>query len=68
MRGGTVLHKGHLAPAARYSEDMDLVLIKPMAKDALDLRLRTVLTPVLRTPSDSIRSNCIYGVKYIIAI
>jgi predicted nucleotidyltransferase component of viral defense system len=24
MRGGTVLHKGHLAPAARYSEDIDL--------------------------------------------
>lgn len=25
MRGGTVLHKGHLAPASRYSEDIDLV-------------------------------------------
>ena len=24
MRGGTVLHKAHLAPAARYSEDIDL--------------------------------------------
>ncbi len=22
LRGGTVLHKGHLAPAARYSEDL----------------------------------------------
>jgi predicted nucleotidyltransferase component of viral defense system len=28
MRGGTVLHKAHLAPAARYSEDIDLVLVK----------------------------------------
>lgn len=27
MRGGTVLHKVHLAPAARYSEDIDLVLV-----------------------------------------
>jgi hypothetical protein len=27
MRGGTVLHKIHLAPAARYSEDVDLVLV-----------------------------------------
>ena len=49
-----MLHKGHLAPAARYSEDIDLVLIKPMDKDALDARLRAVLTPVLGTPSDSI--------------
>ncbi len=31
MRGGTVLHKGHLAPAARYSEDIDLVLTKSMS-------------------------------------
>jgi len=30
MRGGTVLHKAHLAPAARYSEDIDLVLVKAM--------------------------------------
>lgn len=43
MRGGTVLHKGHLAPAARYSEDIDLVLIKPMDKDTLDQRLRAAL-------------------------
>ncbi|MEX3964843.1 nucleotidyl transferase AbiEii/AbiGii toxin family protein [Paraburkholderia sp. EG286B] len=27
MRGGTVLHKAHLAPAVRYSEDIDLVLV-----------------------------------------
>jgi hypothetical protein len=45
MRGGTVLHKGYLAPAARYSEDIDLVLIKPMDKDdALEARLRAALT------------------------
>jgi len=35
MRGGTVLHKAHLAPAARYSEDIDLVLVKPMDTDTL---------------------------------
>lgn len=27
MRGGTVLHKVHLAPASRYSEDIDLVVV-----------------------------------------
>jgi predicted nucleotidyltransferase component of viral defense system len=26
MRGGTLLHKVHLAPASRYSEDIDLVV------------------------------------------
>lgn len=30
MRGGTVLHKAHLAPAARYSQDIDLVHVKAM--------------------------------------
>ena len=35
MRGGTVLHKAHLAPAARYSEDIDLVLTRPMSKSTL---------------------------------
>lgn len=34
MRGGTVLHKAHLAPAARYSEDIDLVLVKSMNTDS----------------------------------
>lgn len=28
FRGGTALHKLHLAPAVRYSEDIDLVQIK----------------------------------------
>lgn len=27
MRGGTLLHKVHLAPASRYSEDIDLVVV-----------------------------------------
>lgn len=54
MRGGTVLHKAHLAPAARYSEDIDLVLIKPMDPGALDQHLRRVLAPVLGQPADSL--------------
>lgn len=53
MRGGTVLHKAHLAPAARYSEDIDLVLVKAMDTDTLDGHLRRVLAPVLGQPSDS---------------
>lgn len=54
MRGGTVLHKAHLAPAARYSEDIDLVLVKPMATDVLDQHLRRVLKPILGNPTDSL--------------
>ncbi len=48
-----VLHKGHLTPAARYSEDLNLVLIKFMDRKALDTRLRAVLAPMLGEPSDS---------------
>ncbi len=50
MRGGTVLHKAHLAPAARYSEDIDLVLVKAMDMETLDRKLYRVLAPVLGRP------------------
>ena len=54
MRGGTVLHKAHLPPAARYSEDIDLVLTKPMDIGALEKHLLRVLTPILGAPAPSI--------------
>lgn len=54
MRGGTVLHKAHLAPAARYSSDIDLVLTQPLTQKELDRRLRHVLTDVAGTPADSV--------------
>ena len=54
MRGGTALHKAHLAPAARYSEDIDLVLVKLMDTDILDQHLRRVLKPILGNPTDSL--------------
>jgi predicted nucleotidyltransferase component of viral defense system len=54
MRGGTVLHKAHLAPAARYSEDIDLVLTKPMDTAILEKHLLRVLTPILGAPAPSI--------------
>ncbi len=54
MRGSTVLHKGHLAPAARYSEDIDLVLTKPIATETLEKHLVRVLSPTLGTPAPSI--------------
>ena len=50
MHGGTVLHKAHLAPAARYSEDIDLALVKAMDMETLDRQLYRVLAPVLGRP------------------
>lgn len=63
MRGGTVLHKAHLAPAARYSEDIDLVLVKPMDTETLDRHLRRVLTPVLGQPTDSLIADAWLAIR-----
>lgn len=65
LRGGTVLHKGHLAPAARYSEDLDLVLIESIDKDTLDARLREALAPVLGEPSDSVIADAWLAVRNV---
>jgi predicted nucleotidyltransferase component of viral defense system len=66
MRGGTVLHKAHLAPAARYSEDIDLVLVKAMDTDLLDQHLRRVLTPVLGQPADSLIDNAWLAIRNVV--
>lgn len=50
MRGGTMLHKLHVAPAARYSEDIDLVAVGRRAARHLRLALLRVLNPVLGGP------------------
>lgn len=50
FRGGTALYKLHILPAARYSEDIDLVQVRPEPiGDAIDA-LRSVLDPWLGTP------------------
>jgi predicted nucleotidyltransferase component of viral defense system len=59
MRGGTALHKIHLAPAARYSEDIDLVLVGDRPEAHVQKALRRVLEPVLGAP----RSSLIEDVK-----
>jgi len=40
FRGGTALHKLHLAPAVRYSEDIDMVQVEPGPIGAVIDRLR----------------------------
>ncbi|MEL1266393.1 nucleotidyl transferase AbiEii/AbiGii toxin family protein [Pseudoxanthomonas putridarboris] len=66
MRGGTVLHKAHLAPAVRYSEDIDLVLVKAMDTITLDRHLRRVLTPVLGQPTDSLIADAWLAIRNVL--
>ncbi len=66
FRGGTALYKLHLRPAARYSEDIDLVQIdEAPIGETLDL-IRGVLDPWLGTPKRMFkegRVNLVYRFK-----
>lgn len=53
MRGGTMLHKVHLAPPSRYSEDIDLVVFGDRPEDHIGKALRRVLDDVLGPPRTS---------------
>lgn len=63
FRGGTALYKLYLHPAARYSEDIDLVQIRPEPiGETLD-KVRLVLDPWLGTPIRKLkegRVNLVY--------
>lgn len=54
MRGGTLLHKVHLAPAARYSEDIDLVVVGTRPASHIRPAIRRVLAEELGTPKTSV--------------
>lgn len=54
MRGGTVLHKVHLAPASRYSEDIDLVLVGDRPIGHVRKALARVLRPMLGPPTRNV--------------
>ena len=49
FRGGTALHKLFLKPQARYSEDIDLVQIKPGPIKPILVKIREKLSPFLGT-------------------
>ena len=53
MRGGTLLHKVHLAPASRYSEDIDLVVVGTRPEEHIRRAVRRVLADVLGAPKAS---------------
>ncbi len=50
FRGGTALYKLYLRPAARYSEDIDLVQVRAEPAGPVMEALRAVLDPWLGTP------------------
>src|ERR1022692_1032334 len=54
MRGGTLLHKVHLAPASRYSEDIDLVVVGARPEEHIRRAVRRVLADVLGSPNASV--------------
>jgi predicted nucleotidyltransferase component of viral defense system len=57
FRGGTALYKLHLLPAARYSEDLDFVQIRPEPiGETLDL-IRSSLDPWLGEPRRSLKEG-----------
>ena len=53
MRGGTLLHKVHLAPASRYSEDIDLVVVGTRPEEHIRRAVRRVLADVQGAPKAS---------------
>lgn len=67
MRGGTVLHKAHLFPAIRYSEDIDLVLVGDRPASHIRKALTRVLRPVLGEPAESIVADIQLTVRNLVA-
>ncbi len=63
MRGGTLLHKIYLAPASRYSEDIDLVVFGDRPKDHITKAIRRVLTDTLGQPTNSTWENVKLAVR-----
>jgi predicted nucleotidyltransferase component of viral defense system len=55
FRGGTALYKLHLRPAARYSEDIDLVQTKPAPIGGTLDAIRDALDPWLGTPQRKVK-------------
>ncbi len=57
FRGGTALHKIHLAPAARYSEDIDLVQVEAGPAKPMFGAVRRCLDPWLGKPKTKTKRN-----------
>jgi predicted nucleotidyltransferase component of viral defense system len=67
MRGGTALHKIHLAPAARYSEDIDLVLLTRRRDAVVKKHLTKVLQPIMNSRPSTPLNDAIVGVRNLVS-
>lgn len=65
MRGGTLLHKAHLAPASRYSEDIDLVVYGDRPEGHINRAIRRVLKEYLGDPKYSRWENLKLAIRNI---
>src|SRR4030042_2029658 len=65
MRGGPLLHKVHLAPPARYSEDIDLVVVGSRPAEHIRRAIRRVLADVLGAPRSSIWDTIALAIRNI---
>jgi predicted nucleotidyltransferase component of viral defense system len=63
MRGGTVLHKFHLSPPARYSEDIDLVVITDRDERHIAAAIKRTLRPVLGERVNSVFDKVVLSVR-----
>jgi predicted nucleotidyltransferase component of viral defense system len=63
MRGGTLLHKVHLAPPARYSEDIDLVAVGSRPAEHIRRAIRRVLVDVLGMPKISVWATITLAIR-----
>jgi len=64
FRGGTALHKLFLAPAARYSEDIDLVQVKAEPFGAIIDKIRKQLFLFRETSYQTKRAQQYHCVQY----
>jgi hypothetical protein len=67
MRGGTALHKVHLAPATRYSEDIDLVLLTRWRDSVVKQHLTQVLQPIMNSRPSTPLNDVIVGVRNMVS-
>ena len=66
MRGGTLLHKVYLAPAARYSEDIDLVVYGDRPDAHIAKAIKRVLAGLFGKPTDSIWDTIQLAIRNVV--
>jgi len=66
MRGGTLLHKVHLAPAVRYSEDIDLVAFGQRPEGHIAKAIRRVLKPELGEPAGAVWDTIRLAIRNVV--